>query len=107
MRRLVLALAAFVALPAYAQTPPANCLPHDDMRGFLGRGWSEGRTSEALGLVTGTTGGPLVFEVWSNATTGSWTLTTTSPDGMACIVASGIAWSAVDDAPANASEQRS
>jgi len=105
MRLLVLA-ALLAAPPAVAQTA-ANCLPHDDMRLLLGRGWSEGRTSEALGLVTGTTGSPLVFEVWSNASTGSWTLTTTSPDGMACIVASGIAWSAVDDAPANASEQRS
>ena len=104
MIRTVL-LAACLAAPVTAWAQPApNCLPREDMRHLLGERWGEGRTSEALGMFTGA---PAVFETWRNASTGTWTLTIKRPDGMACIVASGIAWSAVDDAPANASEQRS
>lgn len=105
MRLLVLLLAALAAGPVPAQT--AWCRPHDEMRAYLGQSWGEGRASEALGLVTGTTGAPVIFETWGNARTGTWTLTTTTPDGLACIVASGIGWSAVDEPAAHASEQRS
>lgn len=74
-----LALAAFIAAPAAAQTV---CLDRVDILQTLSEDYREGPRLGALG-------GDLVIEFFANEETGTWTLIATGPDGTACIVAVG------------------
>ena len=88
--RLILLLAL---LPSWAGAQSLQCAEHAAMARHLAEGWGEARQS--IGLDSGDS----VVETWANAATGTWTLTLTRPGGPTCMVASGYAWEAVEEAP--------
>lgn len=68
--------------PAWAST----CATHDAVVEKL-----EGQYGETVvgrGLESETT----LYEIWRSPETGSWTIVLVSPDGVACVMASGAAW---------------
>lgn len=74
-------LSLTVALPAAAQAP---CGPTEQVRGVL-----ENRYGEAV-VDAFTREDGLLFEMWANMTTGSWTETVTSAaDGITCLIRAG------------------
>ena len=88
MKTLILAaLAALFAVPAFAQQAP--CFPRDRIVAEITNRYGE--ATVALG-VTGD--GNAVFEFWGNRESVSWTLTRTTPDGVTCALADGMAWEA-------------
>jgi hypothetical protein len=83
----LLALSAFLALPAAAQT---QCGPRDHVLRFLARDHHEGVTGRGLaanGHLIEITVGPK----------GTWTMLHTTPTGVSCILATGTGWEAVKD----------
>ena len=48
-----------------------------------------------------------LFEIWRSSETGNWTIIMLRPDGIACVMASGFAWSDESAAPSllNSDEQ--
>ncbi len=87
MRRLViLLLAGSCALPATAQErmqPMARCADAEDMRATLLEAFGEKR--RFAGMIEGEG----LIELFSGPT--SWSLTMTTPDGQACLIAAGYA----------------
>ena len=81
---LVLAAAAYIALPAFAQQD--NCGPRADIAKRLTEKWGE--TPVWMGLQ----GPEMVLEIWSAPAGGTWTALYAYPDGRACIVAAGRGW---------------
>lgn len=82
---LALALfAAFMAWPARAQGVP--CGDYATMTET--RAKTTGEAKVGSGIVHG--GG--VMELYANPLTGSWTSFMIRPDGLTCIVASGVGW---------------
>ncbi len=82
-----LALAVF-AQTAHAQAAPP-CGPRDQVVAHLGTKYAESR--RAMGLA----GNSAVMELFAADTTGTWTITVTTPDGRMCLVASGQGFEAV------------
>ncbi|WGH77917.1 hypothetical protein [Jannaschia ovalis] len=74
---------AAVAPPALAQ---AACGRHDTIAGKLTSIYAE--TVIGRGLQNETR----LYEVWRSAESGSWTILMLRPDGTACVMASGTAW---------------
>ena len=76
------------ALPVAAQsaTRMTQCAAHDRVVAGLATGYGEVPVSIALGANN------RVVETYASATTGSWTIIVTAPDGLTCVVASGIAF---------------
>ncbi len=74
---------AATAPPAVAQT---SCAPHDVVSARLVEQYGE----EKIGA--GLQSGARLFEVWRSEETGSWTILALGPDGIACVMASGFAW---------------
>ena len=73
-----------------------NCAPRGDVIGMLSE--SFGEVGHGGGLTRQT-----AVEIWANDESGTWTIITTRPDGMSCIVASGSDWGpipAMEGAPA-------
>lgn len=86
MLTLTFGCAALViaAQSAFAQTPPTpQCGPREAVLMTLAERYGEGR--RAIGLA----GQGHMMEVFSNAETGTWTITATTPQGMMCLIASG------------------
>ena len=81
--KYILALVAFAALPAHAQT---QCVGRADGLAMLSERYGESR----IGAGLATNGG--LIEVFTNPESRSWTLTVSGPDGQICLVASGEAW---------------
>ena len=79
---LVFGLAA-AGPPALAQT---TCIDHDHLAKTLAA--KHGEEVVGRGLQSATQ----LFEVWRSSDTGSWTIVMLRPDGIACIMASGFAW---------------
>ncbi|MDZ7906223.1 MAG: hypothetical protein U5N55_10935, partial [Cypionkella sp.] len=78
---------------AVAQTPPAQqCGPREAVLMALAERYGEGR--RAIGLA----GTAHVMEMFTNAETGTWTITATTAQGMMCLIASGTGYEAVDEA---------
>ena len=86
---LVFGLAA-TAPPVLAQ---ASCAPRDRVIERLETGFAE--TIAGVGLQSPES----LVEIWSSEKTGSWTILTTRPDGLSCIVAHGNNWMDLRDAP--------
>lgn len=80
-----LALLIAAAAPAVAneQLP---CTKFDHLAGFLADTYGERQVSAGL-----QSNGQLL-QIFSSPETGSWTAVTTSPAGMACVVATGRHW---------------
>ncbi|MGO4914074.1 hypothetical protein [Pseudogemmobacter sp. W21_MBD1_M6] len=58
-----------------------------------------GETRQSIGLASNNS----VLETFASATTGTWTITVTSPDGTTCLVASGRAFETLAGNPAPSS----
>lgn len=71
------------APPALAK--PVPCGTHESFADQLKTRYHEAFT--AGGLQAGN-----LFEIWSSAESGSWTVLLTRPDGVTCAVASGTDW---------------
>lgn len=77
---------------AYAQSAPRNnCGDRTKVVERLSTRYGETRRSIALGANNA------VVEMFASATSGSWTLTVTSPNGQTCLVASGQSYEATQD----------
>jgi hypothetical protein len=82
MRRLITAAAiAISATTAAAQNQ--NCAPHEMVVERLAEKYGEVLHSIGIGANNS------VVSTWANPESGSWTITVTMPNGMACLVASG------------------
>lgn len=88
MKLLIAALAACVALPAWAQQ---NCAPREVVVEMLSGQYEERRHTISMEMRGG------IVEMWANVATGTWTLTVTRPDGLTCLVASGSNFELVSD----------
>ena len=101
MDRVAMAVAAMglwvsTAAPAAAQAPPAGgmqpaCQTHDEIMQMLDQKFAE--TPTALGLQSN---GHLI-QVFASKDGMTWTIVTTRPDGVSCIVALGRHWEAMPD----------
>ena len=83
--RLFLITAAFILAPVLAQAQ-MFCGDHTQMTSSLDRKYGEARRGSGL------SGPGALFEVWTSGTTGTWTILVTTPNGLACVVASGTVW---------------
>lgn len=88
MKLPIAALAACLAMPAHAQT----CAERATVISVLFDEYGETRQSIALDQAQ------RVVEVYANRETGTWTIAYTRADGVTCLVASGGAYEATDDA---------
>lgn len=79
---LVFGLAAS-APPAFAQN---TCGSHDKIAQTLQTQYGESVVARGLQSAT------RLFEVWRSGETGSWTVLAVLPNGTACVMASGTAW---------------
>ncbi len=68
-----------------------QCAPRADVVEGLAQNYGETRRS--LGIAANNA----VMELFAADTTGTWTLTVTTPDGMTCLVASGMGYEAITD----------
>lgn len=71
--------------PALAETR-RSCAPRDQVVARLTESFGESR--QAIGLGVNNT----LVEVFASAETGSWTIITTTPAGITCLLASGLAF---------------
>jgi len=69
-----------------------NCGPREQVVGRLTNGYGETRQSFGMGANNS------VVEVFASDTTGSWTITMTSANGMTCLVAAGQAFETLAEA---------
>ena len=91
--------AALILLAAGAQAGEGGmpraipCFRYADVVGQLKGSYAEAPIS--LGLQTNGN----LLQVFTSANTGSWTIVSTTPDGMACVLAAGNNWESVTSAP--------
>lgn len=85
MKTLIVAIAlATVAIPATAQQQ--QCAPYESVVTQLADGYQE--QLRTLGLAAN---GAVVVQ-FANEETGTWTILVVSPQGIACLIASGENW---------------
>ena len=84
MKRLVLASALVLGLPANAQA--VSCTARDALVANLTR---LGEAQSGYGLSRG----GQILEIWTSAEKGTWTIVLSRTDGIACIMSYGDAWS--------------
>ena len=82
------------ATTAKAEPAPRNCGPHAQVVERLAEGYGE--SPVGLGLASNGT----AVQVFANLDTGTWTITTTVPQGITCLVASGQSWTEIATLPA-------
>jgi hypothetical protein len=68
--------------------PPLPCSDYGEVRRQLGARYGEAPVS--LGLQSNGN----VLQVFASARSGSWTIVSTSPSGLACVIAAGRGWEA-------------
>ena len=81
---------AATAPPALAQSP---CSLHDAITNRLTLEYGEHMVGRGLQSAS------RMYEVWRSPDTGSWTIVAVGADGVACIIASGFAWTDVPPKP--------
>lgn len=94
MNQTMLALSlGFGGVILATQIAHANpqCGPHEVVTALLAERYGE--TRRALGLA----GEAAVMELFASDTTGTWTITVTTPDGQMCLMASGAGYEALTD----------
>ncbi len=79
------AIAVMLAAPVHAQQV-RSCAPRETVVERLADKYGETRQSMGLGANNA------VIEVFASDSSGSWTITVTSPNGVTCLVASGQAF---------------
>jgi hypothetical protein len=93
MRALL--LAALLMVPGYAYAQGGPCLPYAALADQLSRTYGEAPAS--AGLTGGAdTARRMMVEVWSSPDGATWTLVLRRPDGIACLMASGEHWVAME-----------
>jgi hypothetical protein len=92
-----LALPALVLPAAAQQQQQQTCKPRDEIVKVIGEKNAESR--RAYGLASPTQ----MIEMYANAETGTRTALVTGPDGVSSMVASGNAWTEVEEAPGGGS----
>jgi hypothetical protein len=80
---IILGLAAIAPTSASAQVA---CGSRDAVVAKLSEKYGEVRRGGGISSPTE------VFEIWASATTGSWTILKTTPNGLSCIMAVGNGW---------------
>lgn len=91
MKPLILAAGLMLAaVPALAQQ--ANCGVRTGIVEELARKYGEAQ--RAIGMA-----GNRLLEIWSNETSGSWTILMTDASGIACVMASGSSYTAAIPEP--------
>lgn len=85
MKLILATLAALLALPAAAQMP---CMARADLLKIINDKYGE---SVRMSGIVGTSS---LIEVWG-ADGGSWTITSTNPNGVTCIVSAGRAFEVI------------
>ncbi len=78
-------------LATHAGWAADQCAPRDKVVAALANGYGEARSGIGLN------GEARVMEMFVNATTGTWTITVTLPDGTTCLIATGEHFEAVTD----------
>lgn len=86
----VLIGASLLAGPA-ATAQDANCRDRAGLVSLLAQRFGE--TRQAIGLSSNTQ----IVEIFASDETGTWTITVTRPDGVACMVAAGEHFQALDE----------
>ena len=79
----------FLTQPAQAQQQQAKCGPRAAVVKTLAEKYAETRRS------IGISANNMVMEVYAAAESGTWTITVTTPQGLTCLVASGLGFEAV------------
>lgn len=95
MTRILFALSlgfGGLILATEASHAAPQCAPRDAVISLLSGKYGE--TRRGIGLA----GNQAVMEVFAAATTGTWTITVTLPDGTTCLVATGEGFEAVVEA---------
>lgn len=93
MKRILAVLMGLLALGATgARAQQSACAPRDQVVAKLAERYGETRRSVGLGSDNA------VMEVFASTETGSWTITVTSVTGLTCLIASGQAFEALDEA---------
>ena len=87
-----LLMAGTLLLTATLANAETECAPLVQITDVLTERFGEVPRTVALG------GGSVVTQ-YANEETGTWTLLVISPSGIACVVASGESWSAIDPEP--------
>ncbi len=89
---LSLGMGALILATHQAFSQPANCGARASVLEKLTQKYGEAR--RGIGLAANNS----VIEVFASETTGTWTITVTTPNGTTCLIASGQAYeAAVDD----------
>lgn len=83
-----IAIATALAAPLEAQTA---CMPRDGLVKQLAA--KHGETRQSMGLGSNNT----LIEVFANPDSRSWSIVMTMTNGMACLVAAGVAYEALAD----------
>lgn len=94
MEKMMFALSlgfAGLILATFAAHATPQCAPRDQVLPLLQQTYGE--TRHGIGLI----GSAQVMELFTNAKTGTWTITASLPDGMMCMVASGEQYEAVTE----------
>ena len=79
-------------LATHAGWAAEQCAPRDQVVAVLAKNYGEARAGIGLN------GDARVMEMFVNATTGTWTITVTLPDGQTCLVATGEQFQTVTEA---------
>lgn len=93
MKALLILAALTACAPVHAQDAPPEpqCAPYELLVAGLARNYGENR--RVVGMAG--TEGRLLFEVYANDETSTWTAITVTPEGTACLLASGDMFSGV------------
>ncbi|MFU1478014.1 hypothetical protein ACM25N_10010 [Roseovarius sp. C7] len=83
---------AFLSGGLTAEGQTQRCAPRDMVVDRLAKKYGESRQSMGLGANNA------VIEVFASPSSGSWTITVTTPQGITCLVASGQAYETMAEA---------
>jgi hypothetical protein len=86
-----LAACLLLAYPLTADAQGPQCAKRDQVMDLLATKYGE--TRQGMGVADNSA----VMEVFASGTTGTWTITVTSPNGTMCLVASGQGYEAMAD----------
>jgi hypothetical protein len=90
-----LAACLLLAYPLAADAQGPQCAKRDQVVDLLATKYGE--TRQGMGVANNNA----VMEMFASGTTGTWTITVSSPDGVMCLVASGQGYQAMaEDLPA-------
>lgn len=96
-RLIALSLTFGLAAAAPPVRAQVSCSTHENVAAKLDLEFGESVIGRGLRSETS------LYEVWRSAETGSWTIVMVTPDGLACVMASGTAWTEEPPGPAGTS----